>query len=114
MQTLLRLVMILVLAAFAGGSFTHTVAASTMAFEMVTAEPESMGMDDCKACDHSAMKTGKLACDVACDMAFAATLPELAQFGHPQISETHSVQHETLVGRTPPLGRSPPRTIFLI
>ena len=111
---MLRLAMIMVLAAFAGGLFTHSVAASTMAFEMVVAEPESMEMDDCKGCDNGAMKTGELACDIACDVAFAATLPELAQFGLPQISETHSVRHETLMGRTPPLGRSPPRTIFLI
>lgn len=114
MHALLRLVMILVLAAFAGGLFTHTVAASTMAFEMGIAQPESMDMDDCEGCDTGAMKTGDLACDIACDMVFAATLPEPIQFAHEKPAETHSVHHETLMGRTPPLGRSPPRTIFLI
>ena len=64
--------------------------------------------------DTGAMKTGDIACDIACDMVFAATLPEFVQFVHPHIAETHSIQHWTLMGRTPPLGRSPPRTIFLI
>lgn len=113
MHVLLRLAMIFFLATFVGGLFTHTVAASAMAFDMTVVQVGSMAMDDCEGCDDPAMQLGDAACDLACDMAFVATLPEVAQLVHPQSAEPHDIQHEALIGRLPPLGRYPPRTSFM-
>lgn len=113
MHILLRPLVILLLTAFAGGMFAHSVAASTMAFDMAVVQSGSTAMGDCPDCDETAMQSDDAACDMVCDMAFVATLPETAQLAHPQRALPKSVHREALIGHIPPLGLFPPRTTFL-
>lgn len=113
MQGLLRPMMIMLLAAFVTGMFTHAVAASSMALEMAAVHDQAMEAGDCDGCDDTAMQQGDPACELACDMVFVATLPDVAQLVHPQYADPKDVQQETLNGWMPPLGRTPPRSTFL-
>lgn len=112
MATWLRLLVVLLLASFAGGSYAQTTAATTMAFQMPAG---AMDMDAPPACDHC--KPGIIqhtgSCDALC--LAAVILPSAPTAGvRDAVSSPIELRHiwgyeGEPISPVPP----PPRTIIL-
>jgi hypothetical protein len=105
MKQLVRILAVLLLAAFTAGTFAHAAATTDMSVGMVMAA--DFDMDDCDGC--SEQSSGMVTCDQGCIQSFAA-LPASAsaETALAPASLRLSVPHG-LVGRTGPPERHPPR-----
>lgn len=81
MSKFVRILVVVMLAAFAVGSVANATSATTMAVEMALTDIGPMDMADCTGCvaDGTGGKNGQ-ACDIVCTAPFVAELSAAAGF----------------------------------
>lgn len=111
MKASVRILMIVILAAFAAGTVVHAASAAVMTVKMALADSGSMDGADCDGC--SGDDEGAPSCDGIC----VAPLLAMANPGaalHVDIdAQTRGAAMHDAVGRTGPPDPSPPRSIVL-
>lgn len=110
MATLVRALVIVLIAAFTAGTVAHAANATTMD---VTMAIESMDMDmpDCQGCPDDG--DGLPSCDTVCITPFVAVMPVAAADMPVVGSPLATPAVRRLVGRTGPLDPYPPRSTIL-
>lgn len=114
MKPAFRLLMIVVLAAFAAGSLVHAAGSSEMAATMLHAGEAPVTSADCEACDEG--RTGDMgsACDLVCATNIVAAIPVLQADGFVPLRRGTLVPAAArdLLGHVGPPAKQPPRTLI--
>ncbi|EAP79053.1 MAG: hypothetical protein GY701_04050 [Sulfitobacter sp.] len=113
MHFVARLIMIVVLAAFAVSSVAHAAGSARMASEMISAGAEMAGAG-CEACDDDTAGTLGVVCDFVCNSAAAAAMVEAsAEFGPLAVSSAHRLPiPRDFFGLSSPPAKQPPRFLL--
>ena len=120
MLSLTRILLFILLAAFAVGSVIHTAGTTTMSVNMALANASDMEMADwemadCTGCDtNKDGNQGGVSCDIACIAPFMANLGHETAPG-PRMPALHEATGLfDFVGLTSPPEPYPPRSLILI
>lgn len=114
MQPLARILMIVLVAAFAAGSVAHAASATSIAVKMALAGAGGMNMTDCEWCGTDGDDDDA---DGTCDLVCVTTL--IATVGCDTVPQPPVMTHAAgesvcgFVGRTGPPEPYPPRTLIL-
>lgn len=113
MHLIARLLLVVVLAAFAVSSVAHAAGSAAMAADMVTSDAAVMDMADCEACADPGTGADGIVCDFVCGAGgFAAVLSQDcdAVALKPGEAAISSVTRD-FCGLTSPPAKEPPRTL---
>ncbi len=111
MARYVRILMIMVLAAFAAGTVVHAANAATMSAKMTLAVIDGADMGDCQDCSDG--NDNMPPCDNVCISPILAVVPS----GQPSLpgakTTTESLAPQSVIGRTGLPDPYPPRSIIL-
>lgn len=110
MATLVRALLIALVAAFAVGTVAHSASVTVMDVEMALSSAD-MGMSDCQGCPDADGQA--LSCDSICVTPVMAVLPSIRTSLPPATSCTACFEVRSVAGRTGPPDPYPPRSIIL-
>lgn len=110
MATLVRALLIALVAAFAVGTVAHSASVTVMDVEMALSSAD-MGMSDCQGCPDADGQTPS--CDSICVTPVMAVLPSIRAGLPPATSCTVCFEVRSVAGHTGPPDPYPPRSIIL-
>lgn len=111
MGRLARVLVIVLLAAFAAGTVVHAAVVTSMSVKMALADPSSADMADCQGCSGDDGEAP--VCDLDCVTPLVASITDGA-LGHAALVSDIAVALDRIIsGRTGPPDPHPPRTIVL-